>query len=106
MDGIYPLWDAAEMIVLASPIYYGSLSGQLSCAIHRTYAGDKPRSCRKMALFLCSGAHGVYDAAERIYHGFIQGYYGVEDCGVFEATTPEAKSDQMAQPLRALAGRL
>lgn len=106
MDGIYPLWDAVEMIVLASPIYYGSLSGQLSCAIHRTYAGDKPRSCRKMALFLCSGAHGVYDAAERIYHGFIQGYYGVEDCGVFEATTPEAKSDQMAQRLRALAERL
>lgn len=102
MDGIYPLWDDADVIVLASPVYYGSFSGQLHCLVHRTYAGDKPKSCRAMALLLCSGSRGVYEASERIYHGFIQGYYGVRDLGVFEATTEEAKSPAMAEQLEAL----
>ncbi len=96
MDGVYPLWDAADVIVVASPIYYGSFSGQMHCLIHRTYAGDKPKGCKAMALLLCSGAKGVYEAAERIYHGFMQGYYGVQDLGVFEATTGEALSGEMA----------
>ena len=99
MDLVYPLWDEAEMIVLASPIYYGSFSGQMHCMIHRTSAGDKPKKCKKMALLLCSGAHGVYAQAEGIYHGYLTGYYGVEDCGIFEAVTSEAKSSEMAQRL-------
>lgn len=99
MDKVYPLWDAADVIVVASPVYYGSFSGQMHCLVHRTYAGDKPRSCKAMALFLCSGSKGVYEASERIYHGFMQGYYGVRDLGVFEATTQEAKSEEMAARL-------
>ena len=101
MDAVYPLWDKADMIVLASPVYYGSFSGQLHCLIHRTYAGDKPKCCTKMALLLCSGSHGVYSYAEGVYHGFIQGYYGAEDLGVFEATTREAMSEEMAARLEA-----
>ena len=103
MDEIYPLWDAAEMIVVASPIYYGSFSGQMHCLIHRTYAGGIPKRCRKMALFLCSGARGVYSNAEGIYHGYLQGYFGAEDLGVYEGTTSECKSSKMAQKLRDLA---
>lgn len=99
MDEVYPLWDAADVIVIASPVYYGSFSGQMHCLVNRTYAGDKPRSCRAMALLLCSGAKGVYEASERIYHGFMQGYYRVQDLGVFEATTGEALSDEMAAEL-------
>ena len=52
-----------------------------------------------MALFLCSGSKGVYEASEWIYHGFMQGYYGVRDLGVVEATTSEAKSAEMAARL-------
>lgn len=99
MDRIYPLWDAADVIVLASPVYYGSFCGQLHCLIHRSYAGDKPKSCKATALLLCSGSKGVYGAAERIYHGFIQGYYKVRDLGVVEATTEEATSEEMAERL-------
>ncbi|MDO5107481.1 MAG: flavodoxin family protein [Coriobacteriaceae bacterium] len=99
MDGVYPLWDAADVIVVASPIYYGSFAGQMHCLIHRTYAGNVPKNCKAMALLLCSGAKGVYEAAERIYHGFMQGYYGVRDLGVVEATTSEAKSADMAATL-------
>ena len=99
MDEVYPLWDSAEVIVVASPVYYGSFSGQMHCLVHRTYAGDKPKGCKAMALLLCSGSKGVYEASERIYHGFMQGYYGVRDLGVFEATTQEAKSEEMAARL-------
>ena len=102
MDAVYPLWDAADVIVLASPIYYGSFSGQLHCLVHRTYAGGIPARCKAMALLLCSASRGVYAATERIYHGFIQGYFGAVDLGVFEATTNEAKSATMAAKLEEL----
>ena len=99
MDDVYPLWDAADVIVVASPVYYGSFSGQMHCLVHRTYAGGKPKNCKAMALLLCSGSRGVYEASERVYHGFMQGYYQVQDLGVFEATTTEALSDQMTARL-------
>ena len=41
MVEIYPLLDAAEMIVLASPVYYHGFSGQLQCAIRND--SEKPR---------------------------------------------------------------
>ena len=44
MQEIYPVLEEAEMIVLASPIYYHSFTGQLQCAINRIYALDKPRN--------------------------------------------------------------
>ena len=50
MQEVYPLLDAAEMIVLASPVYYHSFSGQLQCAINRIYALDKPKHLKKAAL--------------------------------------------------------
>lgn len=99
MDMVYPLWDAADVIVVASPVYYGSFSGQMHCLVHRTYAGGKPKGCKAMALLLCSGSKGVYEASERIYHGFMQGYYQVQDLGVFEATTAEALSAETAAKL-------
>lgn len=99
MDAVYPLWDAADMIVIASPVYYGSFSGKMHCAINRTYAGMKPKRCGKMALFLCSGAHGVYANAEGIYKDCLAGWFGAADCGIFEAATSEAKSPEMANRL-------
>lgn len=40
MQEVYPVLSEAEMIVLASPVYYHSLTGQLQCAINRIYALD------------------------------------------------------------------
>ena len=106
MDEVYPLWDAADMIVVASPVYYGSFSGQMHCAIDRTYAGMKPKRCKRMALFLCSGAHGVYDHATGIYRSYLADWFGAQDLGVFTATTSEAKSPEMAQRLRGFGASL
>ena len=55
MQEVYPLLDAAEMIVLASPIYYHGFTGQLQCAINRIYALDKPKNLKKAALIMSSG---------------------------------------------------
>jgi multimeric flavodoxin WrbA len=99
MQAIYAGWNQMDMLVLASPIYYGSISGQLACALHRTYALGIPRNCSKTALFLCSGASDVYKGAEYIYHGFVQGYFRCQDMGVFEYTTGAATSQRVHDQL-------
>ena len=38
MDKIYPAYKEADMIVLASPLYYWTISGQLKCAFDRLFA--------------------------------------------------------------------
>ena len=60
MQQVYPLLEQAQMIVLASPVYYHSFTGQLQCAINRIYALDKPKNLKKAALILSSGSDNVY----------------------------------------------
>lgn len=38
MDKIYPVYREADIVVLASPLYYWSISGQLKCAFDRLFA--------------------------------------------------------------------
>ena len=79
MQEVYPLLEEAEMIVLASPIYYHSFSGQLQCAINRIYALDKPKKLRKAALILSSGSDLVYSGAIFEYQNSFLQYLHLED---------------------------
>ena len=99
MEQIYALFDEVDMIVFASPVYYGSFSAQLHAAINRTYARGIPAKATKTALLLSSGSPGVYAAAERIYRGFLQGWYGTEDRGIVEAPGREAYSGEVRERL-------
>lgn len=38
MDKIYPFYKEADIVVLASPLYYWTISGQLKCAFDRLFA--------------------------------------------------------------------
>lgn len=38
MAQIYPVYEAADVVVLASPMYYWGISGQLKCAFDRLFA--------------------------------------------------------------------
>ena len=38
MDLIYPAYKEADIVVLATPLYYWSISGQLKCAFDRLFA--------------------------------------------------------------------
>lgn len=86
MQDIYDELKNAEMLVLASPIYYHNISGQLKCVIDRFYAvlyPEKPESLKKVAMFLSSGEDNMYDGARFSYEGDFLNYLGLEDCGFF-----------------------
>jgi multimeric flavodoxin WrbA len=68
MRMVYPFFDTAELIVLASPIYFYGLSGQTKLLVDRSQAaymrqrklkadGIAPSTpVRKRGFFLCAGA--------------------------------------------------
>jgi len=106
MQQIYPALDEADMLVLASPVYYHGLSGQLKCAIDRIYAPGYPRRLRKAALLLSSGSPDVYGGALYTYqHSFLE-WLHLEDTGVFMAAGDENKSPELLERLRAAGAAL
>ena len=100
MQKVYPVLDEAEMIVLASPIYYHGLSGQLQCTINRIYAQGYPKKLKKAMLLLSSGDHGVYDGAIFTYRNSFLEYLHLEDMGIFTAAGDENKSDELLNRIR------
>jgi len=38
MEKIYPVYRAADIVVMATPLYYWTISGQLKCAFDRLFA--------------------------------------------------------------------
>lgn len=46
MREVYSLLEEADMLVLASPIYYHGVSGQLKCTIDRFYSAAYPQKPR------------------------------------------------------------
>lgn len=82
MQAVYPLLDEAEMIVLASPVYYHGFSGQLQCAINRIYALDKPKKLKKAALIL----------------SFLN-YLHLEDMGIYTAYDQQNRSPEKLEEL-------
>ena len=101
MQEVYPVLAEAEMIVLASPIYSHSLTGQLQCAINRIYALDKPKKLKKAALILSSGDDKVYDGAIFEYQNSFLNYLKLENLGIFTAYDKQNKSEEKLNELRA-----
>lgn len=99
MQEVYPLLDEAEMIVLASPVYYHSFSGQLQCAINRIYALDKPKHLKKAALILSSGSDHVYGGAIYEYQNSFLSYLHLEDMGIFTAYDEQNQSPEKMEEL-------
>ena len=86
MQNIYHPLSEAEMLVIASPIYYHGISGQMKCCIDRFYAmlyPKKPEKLSKIAMFLSSGDPDMYDGAMFSYQGDFLDYLKLKDMGVF-----------------------
>ena len=86
MTEVYALLREADMLVLAAPIYYHGISGQLKCVIDRFYAvayPSKPPRLKKIAMFLASGDAAMYDGALFSYQGDFLDYLGLTDMGVY-----------------------
>lgn len=92
MQEVYPLLAEADAVVLASPVYYFGISGQLACAVHRFYAPMKPAKATKMALMVTSMSPGVYDGIEAQYK-ILSGFLGCEDMGIVTSNGDENKSE-------------
>lgn len=76
----------SDMLVLASPIYYHGISGQLKCAIDRFYScayPAKPPRLKMAAIMLSSGAPDVYGGALYSFQNDFVRYLGLRDMGVF-----------------------
>lgn len=101
MQEIYPLLEAADMIVLASPVYYHSFTGQLQCAVNRIYALDKPKNLKKAALILSSGSDNVYGGAIYEYQNSFLDYLKLQDMGIYTAFDKQNKSEEKLRELRA-----
>ena len=85
MQEIYDQLQRANMLILASPIYYHGISGQLKCAIDRFYSAlypKAPETLQKVAMFLSSGDSDMYDGARFSFEGDFLGYLGLEDMGI------------------------
>ena len=100
MQEVYPLLEDAEMLVLASPIYYHNFSGQLQCAINRIYALAKPKKLRKAALIMSSGSNLVYSGALFEYQNSFLQYLNLPDCGMFAAYGENNKSEELLNRLK------
>jgi multimeric flavodoxin WrbA len=105
MQELYPLLAEAEVLVLASPIYYFTLSAQIQAPIQRFYAMMKPANVKKTALLLSSHSPNVYDAAIAEYK-LIAGFCGYEDTGVVTANVDEQKTEETKQKVVDLASKL
>lgn len=86
MQEVYDLLKEAEMLIIASPIYYHGISGQLKCTIDRFYSAAYPvgpKNLKKIAMFLSSGDNHMYDGAKFSYDGDFVGYLGLESMGIY-----------------------
>lgn len=96
MQELYPLIKEAEVIVLATPIYYFTFNSQLQAAIDRCYCMMNPPKLKKLALLMSSYSPGVYDAAIAQYK-YLCGFWKAEDAGVVTAMYEEQKKDETKQ---------
>jgi multimeric flavodoxin WrbA len=105
MQELYPLLAEAEVLVLASPIYYFTLSAQIQAPIQRFYAMMKPVNVKKTALLLSSHSPNVYDAAIAEYK-LIAGFCGYEDTGIVTANVDEQKTEETKQKVIDMVAKL
>ena len=109
MQEIYALLKDAEMLVIASPIYYHGISGQLKCVIDRFYSAaypTKPPKLKKVAMILSSGDANMYEGALFSFQGDFLDYLGLENMGVFTAHGAENGSETKLEELRAFGASL
>ena len=85
MDQIYPAVKECDVVVLASPLYYWTMSGQLRTALDRLFAleegdGNLLRGNGKSsALLMAAEGHGFDDAA--LYYDHLMEHLRWENIG-------------------------
>ncbi len=84
MQEVYKEMKDAEMLIIASPIYYHGMTGKIKCIIDRFYSILYPNNntkIAKVAMLLASGDNEQYVGAKFSYDGDFLEYLGLEDKG-------------------------
>ena len=85
MDKIYPAVKEADVVVLASPLYYWNVSGQLRTACDRLFAIEEGGqnflrgNGKSSALLMAAEGHGFEDAVR--YYDNLMGHLQWENLG-------------------------
>lgn len=91
MDQIYPAYIAADVVVLASPMYYWSVTGQLKCAFDRLFAvaeldSNYANPVKDAVLLMAAeGDTGENFAPVRAYYEALLHHMGWRDAGIVYA---------------------
>lgn len=105
MQELMPLMAEAEVLVLATPIYYFTLNAQILAPIQRMYCVNAPAKVKKMALLMSSYSPCVYTGATATYHDLCN-YWKAEDSGIVSAKLDEQKTDETKQKIQAIVANL
>ena len=84
MDKIYPAYKEADIVVLASPLYYWTVSGQLKCAFDRLFAvaecnSDYANPVKESVLLMAAEGYG-FDETLHLY-GHLEKHIGWKSIG-------------------------
>lgn len=105
MAEMIPAIQEADMIVVASPIYYFTMTAQLQACLQRIYCIDHPAKMTQMALLLSSASPGTHDGAIGEYKGMLA-YFKAEDKGIVIAVGDENKTPEKLAEARNLGASL
>ena len=104
MAEVYPALAESDVLLLASPVYYHGLTGQLQSVVSRFYAVGAP-AAKKWALLLTSGSPNVYAAIETQYRGIL-GFIQAEDLGIFEYDGKQVGTEAALAEIKAFGASL
>jgi len=93
------------LCLVASPIYYFTMTAQMEAAIQRVYCIGKPSKAKKAALLLSSGSPGVYDSAVAQFKEYMA-YAGIDIAGIITANGGENKSEAKLNEVKEFAKAL
>ena len=111
MDQIYPSYMTADIVVLASPMYYWSVSGQLKCAFDRLFAvaelnADLANPIKDAVLLMAAeGDTEENFAPVRSYYQTLLNCLNWKDAGIIYAGGNMAVGDIQSHPEQLEAAR-
>ena len=104
MEKIYPVYEEAQVVVLASPMYYWGVSGQLKCAFDRLFAVaeltpdyENPKKDCVLLMAAEGDTEDNFAPVRAFYEGLVS-HLGWNDLGIVYAGGNMAAGDILQKP--------
>ena len=102
MDTIYEAYEWADVLVLASPMFWGSVSGQLKTAVDRLYGIQNKLGYgnhQREMVFIMTARGNYYEDALDFYHIFTQ-IMGWPDLGTILGAGKETEARALGASIK------